>query len=91
MKKKATFKGCGYSGKFKIYTWEYHGQTYTTYVNQAQGNAVGDELYKQHQREQERIDESLKFHETYKPKEGELTGADYVMDQCKEIFEEWGI
>lgn len=54
-----TDNGKGYNAGWLYRTYEYRGQYYTTYENLKRGNAMGEEVWRQHKEEQRRIDEKL--------------------------------
>lgn len=51
--------GKGYNAGWIYRTYEYRGHTYTTYENHKRGNAMGEEVWRQHKEEQKRIDDLI--------------------------------
>ena len=51
--------GKGYNAGWVYRTYEYRGERYTTEENLKRGNAIDEQLWMQHKREQKRIDEKL--------------------------------
>jgi len=51
--------GKGYNAGWVYRTYEYRGCIYMTEENLKRGNAMGEELWRQHKKEQKRIDEKL--------------------------------
>lgn len=51
--------GKGYNTGWIYRTYEYRGETYITSENCKKGNAMGEEIWRQHKEEQKRIDERL--------------------------------
>lgn len=51
--------GKGYNAGWVYRTYTYRGQQYIIYENLKHGNAMGEEIWRQHKEEQKRIDERL--------------------------------
>lgn len=51
--------GRGYNAGWVYRTYEYRGHIYTTEENVKRGNAIDEQIWMQHKREQKRIDDML--------------------------------
>lgn len=81
--------GKGYNAGWVYRTYTYRGQYYTTYENLKRGNAMGEEVWRQHKAEQKRIDDKLDSPEVkpewLTPKEEAKQKADW--DEIWEMLE----